>query len=62
MSWSPEDTNRLRELADLGWSARRIGKALNKTRNAVIGRAWRMGIQLHGRSGPQIKEEETHAA
>lgn len=50
--WSQDDDNGLVELAASGMSASQIAKELGVTRNAVIGRASRMGVQI-GASRPQ---------
>jgi GcrA cell cycle regulator len=43
--WTDERVNRLRELFHEGKSARQIGIDLGCTRNAVIGRLYRMGLR-----------------
>lgn len=45
-SWAPEHNETLRHLAGLGYSASQIAAELGRTRNAVIGRASRMQVQL----------------
>jgi GcrA cell cycle regulator len=45
-SWLPEHNEALRHLAGLGYSASQIATVLGRTRNAVIGRASRMQVQL----------------
>jgi GcrA cell cycle regulator len=42
--WPDEDTNSLRQLWEGGYSASQIGKALGRTRNAVIGKVHRLGL------------------
>lgn len=48
--WTDADQSTLEAQAAACWSASEIGKLLGKTRNAVIGRAHRQGVQLQGRS------------
>lgn len=44
--WSPENSNRLREMVTAGLSAGQAALAFRcgLSRNAVLGRAWRMGL------------------
>lgn len=48
--WGNEDDANLRKLARSGLSAGQIAVKLERTRNAVCGRAWRLNIHLHGTS------------
>lgn len=51
-SWTPERVARLRHLAEHGHSASAIARDLgDTTRNAVISKCFRLGIQLHGTVG-----------
>ncbi|MFM2045747.1 MAG: putative GcrA cell cycle regulator [Pseudomonadota bacterium] len=60
MSWTDERVEKLRELWGRGMSASEIADVLgNVTRNAVIGKAHRLG--LSGRPSP-IKKKETKGA
>lgn len=43
--WPQADVDRLTELVKLGWSASQIGGDLGYTRNAVIGKIHRLGLQ-----------------
>lgn len=49
--WTPEQDNILREMAAAGKSASQIGAMVGKSRNAVCGRAHRIGANLAGFSG-----------
>lgn len=51
-TWTLHNTERLRALAAEGQSASRIGELLGFTRNAVIGKAARIGAKLHSRQAP----------
>ena len=46
MNWTPEQDVKLAKLAAEGKSSMEIGKAMHITKNAVIGRARRKGVQL----------------
>ena len=46
--WTPERDDRLRDLWDSGISGSQIGVQLGTTKNAVIGRAHRLGLPLRG--------------
>lgn len=46
--WTPKRVERLRELADMRWSARMIAGDLGTTRSSVIGKCHRFGIPLMG--------------
>jgi hypothetical protein len=46
MAWSPKQSETLRDLWESGHSAGVIGQRLGLTRDAVLGRARRMGLQL----------------
>lgn len=52
VGWTIEEDATLKRMADGGASAGDIGIALNKSRNAVCGRAWRLGLTLHGAKKP----------
>lgn len=43
-AWTPEEDAELRRLLALGWSARRIGEEIGRSRNGIIGRANRLGL------------------
>ena len=45
MSWSEEQVSRLAELWAQGYSASAIGKAIGVSKNAVIGKAHRLGLK-----------------
>ena len=46
--WSEEDTELLRQLAEANQSARTIAASFpGKSRNAILGRAYRLGIKIH---------------
>jgi len=55
-TWPLAKINNLRSLWGLGWSAARIAKSIGKTRNAVIGKAKRIGLSR--RPSPIIREGE----
>ena len=42
--WSVERLDRLRELSGCGWSASAIADDIGASRNAVIGKRWRLGL------------------
>lgn len=42
--WTPEKINKLREMRDAGHSAVIIGEALGVSRNAVLGKVFRLGL------------------
>ena len=46
--WTPERINYLKELWNEGLSTREIGLKLGVTRNAVVGKAHRMGLSKRG--------------
>lgn len=50
VDWTDQENADLQRMADRGFSASRIAAALGKTRNAVVGRCHRKGVQLHGNS------------
>ena len=50
-SWPDEARAQLRAYAAEGLSARQIGEKMDRTRNAVIGEAYRLGIKLGGSAG-----------
>ena len=45
MSWNDENVARLRELWDQGLPTAQIGKLLGLTKNAVVGKAHRIGLE-----------------
>jgi GcrA cell cycle regulator len=45
MSWNDENVSRLRELWDQGLPTAQIGKLLGFTKNAVVGKAHRIGLE-----------------
>ncbi len=52
MDWTPEDHNRLRELVEAGLTFGEIAKLTpGRTRNAIIGKAHRLGLQSSGKPG-----------
>jgi GcrA cell cycle regulator len=54
-AWSPEMDERLKVLIAEGLSASGAGRALGVSRNAVIGRASRIGLTLnHSKAGPKV--------
>ncbi len=67
MSWTPEKIQDLARLWDAGLSITQIGKNLGMTRNAVVGKAHRLGLtkrpspilrtapKLHAHAGPSCK-------
>lgn len=62
--WSQGDTDQLRLMIARGNTAREIAEALGKSRSAVIGRAWRLGLTLRrGRppSHPQADPDRQQA-
>ena len=48
MAWNDKDIKTLEAMAAAGYSASLIAKAIGKTRNSVIGRAWRSKLALGG--------------
>lgn len=44
--WTDDEHATLVRLAAQGWSAGQIATKLHRERNAIVGRAWRSGIQL----------------
>lgn len=53
VTWTDARVARLKKLADDGWSAQQIADELGAlSRSAVIGKAYRLGIELRGTSGP----------
>ena len=45
MSWNDDNVSRLRELWDQGLPTAQIGKLLSFTKNAVVGKAHRIGLE-----------------
>ena len=59
--WSEEKITILKKMWMQGYSARMISLQLSTTRNAVIGKANRLGLPLHpSRSDEEIKYEENN--
>ena len=46
--WTPRQDNVLRSYAATGQRASVCAKAMRVSRNAVIGRAWRLGVRFAG--------------
>lgn len=60
MGWTDEQVEELKRLWDQGLTTGEIGKALGVSKNAVVGKAHRLG--LNGRPSPiKRNEEETEA-
>ena len=55
--WPGDRVQRLRDLAAQGRSAKEIGAALGVSRNAVIGKAARIGVRLDGVKGNPVFRE-----
>jgi len=49
-TWTEQQTAELVRLRALGWSSRQIGEEIGKSRNAVIGKANRLGLAAPTRS------------
>ena len=60
MSWNEENIRELRRLWDAGYSASAIGKQIGITKNAVIGKAHRLGLK--SRPSPIKRGGATKAA
>ena len=45
MSWNDENVSRLRDLWDQGLPTAQIGKLIGFTKNAVVGKAHRIGLE-----------------
>lgn len=56
--WSPEDCRRLEAMWADGLSITKIGTALGKSRNAVVGKAHRMGLQAREQDEALAKATE----
>lgn len=54
--WSFQDIEKVRKLAEEGYSSGMIAVELRKTRNAIIGICARRGIKLKGASGIKTKK------
>lgn len=52
--WPVEHDAILRRMAAEGHSGAVIGQVLGKSRNAILGRAWRMGVKLAGSPPPRV--------
>ncbi len=53
-SWNQDNTARLRELWDEGHPAAEIGRRLGITKNAVIGKAWRLDLPPRPTAQPTV--------
>ncbi|MGY3609906.1 MULTISPECIES: GcrA family cell cycle regulator [unclassified Bradyrhizobium] len=51
MFWTEEKISELKRLCGEGMSASQIGAQIGATRSAVIGKAYRIGVNLNGRGG-----------
>lgn len=60
MGWTDEQVEELRRLWDKGLTTGEIGKTLGVSKNAVVGKAHRLG--LNGRPSPIRRNEETATA
>ena len=60
MGWTDEQVEELKRLWDKGLTTGEIGKALGVSKNAVVGKAHRLG--LNGRPSPIRRGEEDTAA
>jgi GcrA cell cycle regulator len=58
--WGSEDILELQRLVETGKNSRQIGIALGRSRNAIIGKCNRMGLQLKG-SPSKEKSKKTRA-
>jgi hypothetical protein len=54
-TWTSEQDKKLRDGAAAGMSAKEIGDTLNRTRNSILGRAFRLGISMCGDPKPRGK-------
>jgi GcrA cell cycle regulator len=50
-AWTDKEIDTLRELAAQNWSGRMIAEKLRRSRNAVVGKARRLGVTLCGAPG-----------
>lgn len=57
-AWAQEDDDRLTSMAASGASGADIAKALQRSRNAVLGRGWRLGISFSGERKPGGKTRQ----
>lgn len=66
MAWNAERVQKLRELWDRGLSASQIAPQVCNTRNAVIGKARRLGLAMrfpcNGRKGPRSRSTPHNVA
>lgn len=60
MGWTDEQVEELKRLWDKGLTTGEIGKALGVSKNAVVGKAHRLG--LNGRPSPIRRNEENTTA
>lgn len=49
MSWTQDQINLMIKMANEGYSSTQISNIINKTRNAVVGKCRRLGVQLKGK-------------
>jgi hypothetical protein len=57
-AWGEDDDASLRALASEGLSAGQIAVKLDRSRNAVCGRAWRLEINLHGSGKKEFRSQK----
>jgi DNA-directed RNA polymerase specialized sigma24 family protein len=48
--WTPEKLDELRRLSSEGFSARQAGEKLGVSRNAILGKCWRIGLHMNGKA------------
>ncbi len=53
--WNDEQDAQLRDMASKGYPGSAIARAMDKSRSAICGRAWRIGVRLRGISGKKGK-------
>ena len=61
-NWTEDNTQELRRLCAEGSSAGAIAKEFNTTRNAIIGKASRLGLKLNPNAVPPRARHETNRA
>ena len=57
--WSPFDDDVLRQRAAEGWSALEFANLIGRSRNAVLGRAHRLGVKFHHSRGGNPRRKRT---